>query len=289
MKPVATPSKPALMALKPTLSIPASRGGAPETCANPAEPAEANQLIIEITTGGGYTPRLELSPEQHLAELETKLEQACELAPLRINLITGSDCWTDPEQHDFLAAVLDRLEQVSCPVMLETHRSRSLFNPWRLPFWLQQHPRLRLTADLSHWCAVSERLMTPDLKPIQAMASHVDHIHARVGHAQGAGFAPVCRGMGWKLLEAHRLCWQLFLDRRGSKGNRSRSPRNSGLMATCRRFTFSAEPLADVDAINRRHDLLASDDDAFVDPAVVVGRSFASAGSDLPGGGQVLA
>ena len=30
-------------------------------------------LIVEITTGGGYTPSIELTPEHHLGELETKL------------------------------------------------------------------------------------------------------------------------------------------------------------------------------------------------------------------------
>ena len=93
--------------------------------------------------------------------------------------------------------------------MLETHRSRSLFDPWRLPSRLQRFPLLRLTADLSLGCAVTERLLTPDLAPVQAMAGRVDHIHARVGHPQGPSvshpFAPE-----WAELDAHRRCWQLF-------------------------------------------------------------------------------
>ena len=207
-------------------------------------------LILEIITGGDYTPSLGDSPDQHLEQLDRALTRAGPLLPLKINLITGSDSWTDPEQHDFLAAVLDRLEQVSCPVMLETHRSRSLFNPWRLPFWLQQHPRLRLTADLSHWCAVSERLMTPDLKPIQAMASHVDHIHARVGHAQGPSVSHPFAPEWAEALEAHRLCWQLFLDRRGSKADPITITPEFGPDGYMPTVPFSAEPLADVDAIN---------------------------------------
>ena len=76
-------------------------------------------LIVEITTGGGYTPRLELTPEHHLAELETKLEQACELAPLRINLITGSDCWPMAQQHRFLERCLQLLSHTPVPVSLK--------------------------------------------------------------------------------------------------------------------------------------------------------------------------
>ncbi len=92
----------------------------------------------------------------------------------------------------------------------ETHRSRSFYSPWLIEPYLQAFPGLRLTADLSHWCAVSERLMTPELSPVQAIAPRVAHIHARIGHAQGPSvghpFAPE-----WaEALEAHRRCWQLF-------------------------------------------------------------------------------
>ena len=132
--------------------------------------ARGNPLILEITTGGGYTPDLADGPQQHLDQLVRALDRARRMDPLKINLITGSDSWPEPEQHRFLEAVLDLTEAEPCPVMVETHRSRSLFNPWQMPLWLEHHPRLRLTADLSHWCCVAERLMTPDLMPVQVMA-----------------------------------------------------------------------------------------------------------------------
>ena len=148
------------------------------------------------------------------------LEQADELSPLRINLITGSDSWCLDEQHDFLEQAICLSRQASCPVSFETHRSRSLFNPWLIPELLRAHPQLRLTADLSHWCVVSERLMTPDLKPIQAMAPHVDHIHARVGHDQGASVSDPFAVIWQEELRAHMSCWQLF----ASQVNTRRGP-----------------------------------------------------------------
>ena len=207
-------------------------------------------LILEIITGGDYTPNLSDSPDQHLEQLDRALDRAVPLQPLKINLIIGSDCWPESTQHAFVAAVLNRLEPLPCPVMLETHRSRSLFDPWRLPLWLKQHPRLRLTADLSHWCAVSERLMTPELEPIKAMAGHVDHIHARVGHAQGPSvphpFAPE-----WaEALDAHRRCWQLFLDRRSAKAAPVTFTPEFGPDGYMPIHPFSAEPLADVEVLN---------------------------------------
>ena len=208
-------------------------------------------LILELVSGGDYCPDLSWTPQQHLEQLREQLARALQFEPLKISLITGSDSWDSSVQHYFLEAVLDLIDPLPVPVSLETHRSRSLFNPWRLPAWLQQHPRLRLTADLSHWCAVSERLMTPDLLPVQAIATHVDHIHARVGHPQGPSvphpFAPE-----WAdALEAHRACWQMFLD----SGNRDRcqpvtiTPEfgPDGYMPL---QPFRAEPLADVQELN---------------------------------------
>ena len=161
-------------------------------------------------TGGDYVPDLALSPRQHLEELAAQLQQALALEPRRITLITGSDSWPTATQQTFLAEALRLVASSPIPVSFETHRSRSLSSPWAIAELLEACPQLRLTADLSHWCCVSERLMTPELGPIQAITERVDHIHARVGHAQGPSvghpFAPE-----WaEALEAHRRCWQLF-------------------------------------------------------------------------------
>lgn len=208
-------------------------------------------LIVELVTGGDYVPALAATPQQHLDGLQQQLEQAEALAPRRITVITGSDSWPEAQQDDFLAAALDLVEQSRVPVSLETHRSRCLFNPWRIADQLKRHPRLRLTADLSHWCAVSERLMSPELAPIQAMADRVDHIHARVGHPQGPSvghpFAPEAAAA----LEAHRQCWQLFAAQQRT--------RNHGATTITTEFgpdgylpvlPFTGMPVADLLSIN---------------------------------------
>ena len=207
-------------------------------------------LIVEIVTGGDYTPDLNCSPSQHLDQVHRGLERAMALAPLKITLITGSDSWQEVEQHRFLDRLLDKIDACSIPVTLETHRSRSLFDPWRMPAWLARHPRLRLTADLSHWCAVSERLMTPELPPIQAMAARVDHIHARIGHAQGPSvshpFAPE-----WAYsLESHRRCWQLFLDQSARPERPITMTPEFGPDGYMPLQPFTAAPLADVQLLN---------------------------------------
>lgn len=176
-------------------------------------------LILELVTGGDYVPALQLGPMEHLVELEQLLEQAQALHPLRISVIAGSDSWPLEQQHVFLERAVQLAAASTAPVCFETHRSRSLFNPWMIGTYLEAHPQLRLTADLSHWCCVSERLMEPDLAPVQAMADRVDHIHARVGHGQGPSvghpFAPE-----WaEALAAHQRCWQLFLQAQRQRGH----------------------------------------------------------------------
>ena len=208
-------------------------------------------LVIELISGGDYVPDLAISPEQHMAELAEQLLRAELLQPERITLITGSDSWSNAVQDQFLEELLDLAENCSCPVSVETHRSRSLFNPWTIADRLERHPRLRLTADLSHWCAVSERLMTPELNLISAMADRVDHIHARVGHAQGPSVSHPFAPEADEALEAHRRCWALFIDSQMGRGvERPTITPEFGPDGYLPTLPFTGMPVADLLEIN---------------------------------------
>jgi len=167
-------------------------------------------LVVELVSGGDYVPDLAAGVAEQLGELELQLQLCPSLAPLKVSVITGSDSWSWRQQEQFWPRAIALAEASGLAVSFETHRSRSLANPWAMADWLAAFPGLRLTADLSHWCVVAERLMTPELAPIQAMVAHVDHIHARIGHAQGPQvnhpFAPEHH----QALAAHLACWKLF-------------------------------------------------------------------------------
>lgn len=209
------------------------------------------ELVLELLTGGDYVPDLAWTPEQHLDDLAAQLACAPALAPLRVTVLTGSDSWPWTVQRPFWGQALALAEASGLPVSFETHRSRSFYSPWLLEPYLQAFPGLRLTADLSHWCAVAERLMTPELEPVRAMAARVDHIHARVGHAQGPSvghpFAPE-----WaEALEAHRRCWQLFAGKRSaaSQGPFTITP-EFGPDGYLPQLPFTRQPVADLLEIN---------------------------------------
>ncbi|KEF42261.1 MAG: hypothetical protein ER33_06990 [Cyanobium sp. CACIAM 14] len=175
-------------------------------------------LVLEVVTGGGYVPDLACTPEQHLAELEELLGRCASLAPLRVTVLTGSDAWSQERQRGFLAEALAVADRSGLRVSFETHRSRCLGMPWTVADLLEVLPGLRLTADLSHWCVVAERLMTPELEPIQAMAERVDHVHARVGHAQGPQVSHPFAPEHAEALAAHLACWRLFLAKAHGRG-----------------------------------------------------------------------
>ena len=210
------------------------------------------ELIVEVVTGGDYVPDLDRGPAQHLDELEAQLAASRALAPLKVTVIGGSDSWPWEVEQGYWAGALERAQRSVLAVSFETHRSRCLGNPWGIARSLAAFPSLRLTADLSHWCVVAERLMTPELAPIQAMADRVDHIHARVSWAQGPQvshpFAPEHR----EALEAHGDCWDLFAEwaRQRGHGPLTFTPEfgPDGYLPT---LPFTNQPVADLEAINQ--------------------------------------
>jgi sugar phosphate isomerase/epimerase len=208
-------------------------------------------LVVELVSGGDYVPELARAPEDHLRELEEQLEACAALAPLQVTLITGSDSWPREQQQAFFARALALVEASELPVSIETHRSRSLSDPWRIGTWLEAFPSLRLTADISHWCVASERLMTPDLAPIAAIADRVDHIHARVGHAQGPQVSHPFAPEHSRALAAHRDCWELFAadQRRRGRACLTITPEfgPDGYLPT---LPFTDQPVADLLAVN---------------------------------------
>jgi hypothetical protein len=236
--------------LEANLEHPALAGLEPELIREQLQ-AAGLALIVELVTGGDYVPALDLGPDQHLAELEQQLTRAQVLAPLRISVIAGSDSWPLEQQHRFLERAVQLAEASAVPVSFETHRSRSLFNPWTITELLEAHPKLRLTADLSHWCCVSERLMEPELAPVQAMADRVDHIHARVGHAQGPSVAHPFAPEAAEALAAHQRCWQLFVCRQRERGHSpSTITPEFGPDGYLPRLPFTGVPVADLLEIN---------------------------------------
>ncbi len=141
--------------------------------------------IAEITTAGSYVPDRRASVAEHLLSLENGLHRGAVLRPRLTTCIAGCDAWDEADSVRFFASALELGERFDTLLSFETHRSRSLFNPWVTQRIAAVLPELQFTADFSHWCVVCERLMDSELEVIEAIAPQVRHIHARVGYDQG--------------------------------------------------------------------------------------------------------
>ncbi|KAI2700379.1 hypothetical protein CBS147332_7990 [Penicillium roqueforti] len=138
---------------------------------------------------GPRPPRL--NADNHLQRYREIISLVNPLNPAAITFQSGQDDWDIKESIKYFQRTIDIDEDLGVlgRVYHETHRSRSLCAPWVTQCILQAVPRLRLTADFSHWVVVSERLLDPaddDRAMVEAIIPHVYHIHTRIGTTQAS-------------------------------------------------------------------------------------------------------
>lgn len=136
----------------------------------------AQQVLDQcVETPDAYTRRM-LDRFYYLAGFE----------PDFINSHTGKDYYSFDENCRIIEIAEDFSAKSGIPVYHETHRGRFSFHLPALVPYLEKFTQLKLTADLSHFCCVSETLLEEQQDLIKAMVPHVRHIHARVGWQQSA-------------------------------------------------------------------------------------------------------
>lgn len=123
--------------------------------------------------------------DAYLASYKHNLERAAALKPVRINSHTGKDHF-DMRQNEALIAAADSVSRVyRVPVSHETHRGRFSFAAHITRTYLERLSDLRLTLDISHWCAVHESMLDDQPEAVALALQRTEHIHARVGHPEG--------------------------------------------------------------------------------------------------------
>lgn len=175
-------------------------------------------FIAEIPTTGDYVPLRDAATEAHLGSLCEGLEAAKILRARHVSCVGGCDAWSAAQNVEFFGAALNLAKDFEMPISFETHRSRSTFTPWATCEVLRQLPAMRLTCDFSHWCAVLERL--PDSEPdaMELCFERADHIHARVGHAQGPQVSDPRAPEFAAELSAHQNWWTQIWRRQRARG-----------------------------------------------------------------------
>ncbi|WP_345990563.1 TIM barrel protein [Sulfurimonas sp. HSL1-2] len=208
--------------------------------------------IAEAVTGGGYVPQRDLGVEGHLDDLNAILSRSAELSPRFVTCIGGLDAWSEAESLRFFTEGMKLAERYGVQISFETHRSRSLFNPWVTRRIVEALPEIALTLDISHWCVVCERQMDSEPEAINAIVPNVMHIHARVGYDQGPQVPHPAAPEYAYALKAHQGVWEQVWDsqRRRGFGFTTMTPEfgPDGYLHT---LPFTKAPVADLWEINQ--------------------------------------
>ncbi|MCC5830022.1 MAG: sugar phosphate isomerase/epimerase [Phycisphaeraceae bacterium] len=209
------------------------------------------ELVAQIHSAG-FTPHSGV--DDHIADFRRKVEWILPIKPVRVNCHPGRDSWPRDEAARYFREVCRIAADLPFPVSFETHRSRILFNPYATVALLEAVADLRLTADLSHWTCVCERLFdldrSADRAMIEAVAARTDYIHARVGTSQSPQIADPRTPEALATVERFESWWRLILDVQSGAGVKK--------MLVCPEFgpppyqptdPHSGKPAADLEAI----------------------------------------
>ncbi len=140
------------------------------------------QLEVGFLAGGS-----DKDPAKHFEQFKTMFDGAVNSPqrPLYINCHSGRDFFSMEENAKFINYTTKVATETGILVCHETHRSRILYAAHVTKQYLQQHPDLRLTLDISHWCNVHESFLNDQEETVQLALSKTDHVHARIGHQEG--------------------------------------------------------------------------------------------------------
>lgn len=134
---------------------------------------------------GQYFQSFESDPIANLRSYEKYLKHLMGANPVLINCQTGKD-YFDFEENLPLFQLADRLSKESgIPITHETHRGKCLYAAPVAKKYFENLPELRICLDISHWCNVHESLLEDQDEVVNLAISRTDHIHSRVGHAEG--------------------------------------------------------------------------------------------------------
>jgi sugar phosphate isomerase/epimerase len=175
--------------------------------------AAQHNLLVGFLYGGS-----DADYAKHAEQFKSGISEAAKLKPLYINCHSGKDYFSFEQNKSLMDFSLDLGAKSGIPVYHETHRGRSLFAAHTTRNFIEKIPNLRLCLDISHWCNVHESLLGDQKGTIDLTLSRVDHIHARVGHAEGPQVSDP-RAPEWDgAVKAHFAWWDTVVETKRKEG-----------------------------------------------------------------------
>jgi sugar phosphate isomerase/epimerase len=188
----------------------------------PTDPEQRSKMFEALTKHNLKFGFLWGSGESEFTKHETQFQQVIgEIAkakPLYINCHSGKDFFTADQKSKLIVWSNGLSKSSGIPVYHETHRGRACYSAPVTRELIEKNPDLRLTLDISHWCNVHESLLQDQTDNINLALSRTDHIHARVGHAEGPQVSDP-RAPEWEnAVKAHLAWWDQIVATKKQEG-----------------------------------------------------------------------
>jgi hypothetical protein len=167
-----------------------------------------------------------------------------------INCHSGRDHFTFDQNKAFIDVTTELAASSGIPIYHETHRSRILYSAPVAKQFMEKLPSLRLTLDISHWCCVHESLLEDQPETVQLALSRTDHIHTRVGHAEGPQVNDP-RAPEWNnALITHLAWWDKVVEQKKKDGKPLTMLTEFGPVDYLPALPYTRQPVADQWDIN---------------------------------------
>ena len=189
-------------------------------------------------------------PVKHLEQFKGALSPAVKAKPLYINCHSGKDFFSYEANKKFIDFSYQVSQESNVPVYHETHRGRILYSAPVTRNFIETISDLRLTLDISHWCNVHESLLGDQEESIALALGRTDHIHARIGHAEGPQVNDP-RAPEWSnAVEAHFAWWDKVVEQKRKEGKRMTILTEFGPADYMPTLPYTRQPVADQWAVN---------------------------------------
>ena len=170
--------------------------------------------------------------------------------PLYINCHSGRDYFSYEQGKTFIDHTTALTKSTGIRIFHETHRSRLLYSAPIAKHYMETIPELRITFDVSHWCNVHESLLEDQQETVDMTLKRADHIHARIGHAEGPQVNDP-RAPEWEdAVKAHFAWWDKIVDLKKQKGEVLTILTEFGPPDYMPTLPYTRQPLADQWAVN---------------------------------------
>ncbi len=161
------------------------------------------------------------NPAEHLAHFKKVMDVIAKQkiqAPLYINLHSGKDYFSFDDNKKFIEYTDAVAKDTGILICHETHRGRMLYAANVTKDFIKKYPELKLTLDISHWCNVHESLLDDQPETIELALQRTEHIHARIGYAEGPQVNDP-RAPEWEgTVKQHFAWWDKVVERKKKNG-----------------------------------------------------------------------